>query len=113
MHGKRTRQFLIEEYAGFQDAAPYGDLDMNQPPSRLMIISYYLIILLLLLTPILLIWQHFGMTRTIELSGRQPHGVMVADDRDEQGTSVSSLVQTSDALVMRCTLRAVYAWPFC
>jgi hypothetical protein len=40
---------------------------MNQPASRTMMISYYLITFLLLLTPALLIWQHFGMTRIIEI----------------------------------------------
>ena len=31
-------------------------------------ISYALVILLLLATPLLLVWQHYGMTRTLELS---------------------------------------------
>ena len=87
---------------------------MNQPRSRTMMISHYLIIILLLLTPTLLIWQHFGMTRVIEISPRQPHGVSVADDRErEQGDSVASLVRTGDAFIMRCQLGRATMYPFC
>ncbi|SFU61994.1 GGDEF domain-containing protein [Pseudoduganella namucuonensis] len=86
---------------------------MNQPPSRAMKMAQYLVGLLLLLTPTLLIWQHFGMTRVLELSPRQPHGARVTDDRYEKGNTVASLVQTRDALVMRCELGMAYQWPFC
>ncbi len=86
---------------------------MNQPPSRMMLMSHYLVGLLLLLSPILLIWQHFGMARVIELSSRLPHGARVTDDRYEKGNSVSSLVRSKDALTMRCALQVGYTWPFC
>ena len=78
-----------------------------------MVTSYCLLILLLLLTPILLIWQHFGMTRVIEISPLQARSVRVTDDRYEHGNSVSSLVRAKDAIIMRCQLGAVYTWPFC
>jgi len=86
---------------------------MNRRPARAMAIVQSVVALLLVLTPILLIWQHFGMTRVLEISARHPYGVTVTDDRHENGTSVSSLVRSRDALIMRCELRAVYAWPFC
>ncbi|MCS0616447.1 GGDEF domain-containing protein [Massilia kyonggiensis] len=53
------------------------------------------------------------MTRVFEISPRQPYGATVTDDRHENGNSVSSLLLSKDALVMRCDLRAGYAWPFC
>jgi diguanylate cyclase (GGDEF)-like protein len=78
-----------------------------------MTIVQSLVGLLLVLTPTLLVWQHVGMTRVFEISPRQPYGATVADDRHENGNSVSSLVLSRDALVMHCDLRAGYAWPFC
>jgi diguanylate cyclase (GGDEF)-like protein len=78
-----------------------------------MMIIQSLVGLLLFLTPALLIWQHVGMTRMIEISPRQPHGVTITDDRHEKGNSVSSLSLSKDAIVMRCKLGAVFEWPFC
>ena len=78
-----------------------------------MTIVQSLVGLLLVLTPTLLVWQHLGMTRVFEISPRHPYGVTVTDDRHEHGNSVSSLVRTGDAFIMRCDLGAVFAWPFC
>jgi signal transduction histidine kinase/CheY-like chemotaxis protein len=82
-------------------------------------ISYFLVILLLLATPILLVWQHYGMTRILEISRQHPHDVKVVDDRDKMrginanGNSVASLTITPDAFVMRCHLRSAATYPFC
>ena len=87
---------------------------MNQSLSRPTTISYYLVILLLLATPVLLVWQHYGMVRTIEISPGQPHGARVADDRPElKGNSVAILERTTDAIVMRCALGTVATYGFC
>ena len=86
---------------------------MKLRSAKAMTIVQSLVGLLLVLTPALLIWQHVGMTRVIELSPRQPYGATVTDDRHEHGNSVSSLVVSKDALIMQCRLGAVYAWPFC
>jgi hypothetical protein len=87
---------------------------MNQPASRTLTKIYYLITFLLLLTPALLLWQHFGMSRIIEISPRQPHGARVTDDSDtDNGNSVSSLVYSDDAIVMHCTLGRAISYPFC
>ncbi len=87
---------------------------MNQSLSRPTRISYCLIILLLLATPALLVWQHYGMVRTIEISPGQPHGASVADDRPELGgNSVGILERTPDAIVMRCALGTVATYGFC
>ena len=92
---------------------------MSLPLSFPTKISYVLVILLLLATPSLLVWQHYGMTRTLEISPQQPHGVKVVDDRDKtrgynaNGNSVGSLTITPDAIVMRCHLRSAATYPFC
>jgi diguanylate cyclase (GGDEF)-like protein len=96
-------------FAGKYDS----ELCMNLRPARAMTIVQSLVGLLLVLTPVLLIWQHFGMTRVLEISPSHPYGVTITDDRYEKGSSVSSLERTRDALVMHCTLRAGYNWPFC
>lgn len=87
---------------------------MRQPTSLTMRKSYYLIIFLLLLTPALLVWQHLGMTRVIEISPRHPHGVRLADDRqDYGGDTASSLTRTPDAFIMRCKLGGKTKYPYC
>jgi signal transduction histidine kinase/CheY-like chemotaxis protein len=87
---------------------------MNQTLSRPTAIIYYLVVLLLFLTPTLLVWQHFGMVRSLEISPRHPHGIKLADDRDDDhGDSVASLVRTNDALTMRCDLGTGTQYPFC
>jgi len=96
-------------FAGKYDS----ELCMNQRPARAMTIVQSLVGLLLILTPVLLIWQHFGMTRVLEISPSHPYGVTITDDRYEKGSSVSSLERTRDAFVMHCTLRPGYNWPFC
>ena len=92
---------------------------MNQSLSRSTRISYGLVILLLLATPILLVWQHYGMTRTLEISPRYPHDVSVIDDRDKtrgrhaNGNSVGTLELTRDAMIMRCDLGPAAKYPYC
>ncbi len=92
---------------------------MNQWFSRSTRISNVLVILLVLATPILLVWQHYGMTRSLEISPQHPYDVIVLDDRDTtlgntaNGNSVGSLTVTRDALVMRCYLGAAATYPYC
>jgi signal transduction histidine kinase/DNA-binding NarL/FixJ family response regulator len=92
---------------------------MDQWLSRATRIGYVLIILLVLATPILMVWQHVGMTRTLEISPRQPYGATVTDDRDPMhcdapyGASVGTLTVTGDAFVMRCHLRTGAGYPLC
>jgi len=92
---------------------------MHQWLSRSTRIAYVLAILLMVATPILLVWQHYGMTRTLEISPRHPYGARVTDDRDttlgnrSNGDSVATLTVTRDAFVMRCHLGAKASYPFC
>jgi signal transduction histidine kinase/DNA-binding NarL/FixJ family response regulator len=92
---------------------------MNQWLSRSTRIRYALVIVLVLATPILLVWQHYGMTRTLEISPQHPYNVRVTDDRDttrgnhSNGNSVGTLTVTKDAFIMRCHLGAAASYPFC
>ena len=92
---------------------------MTQWLSRSTRIGYVLAIFLVLATAVLLVWQHYGMTRTLEISPRHPYGARVTDDRDtsrgnaSNGNSVGTLTVTPDAFVMRCKLGAAATYPFC
>jgi len=92
---------------------------MNRWFSRSTRISNVLVILLVLATPILLVWQHYGMTRSLEISPQHLYNVVVLDDRDttlgnhQNGNSVGTLSITKDAISMRCYLGAAATYPYC
>ena len=92
---------------------------MTQWLSRLTRINYLLIILLVLATPLLLVWQHYGMTRTLEISPQNPYQVVVSDDHNTPrndnpfGNSTSSSTVTKDAITMHCHQGAGTKYPFC
>ncbi len=87
--------------------------------SRSTRIGYALVILLVLATPVLLAWQHYGMTRAFEISPQHPHDVAVTDDRilprgnPAPGNSAASLTVTKDAYVMRCHMGTAARYPNC
>nr|WP_052170088.1 ATP-binding protein [Massilia sp. JS1662] len=92
---------------------------MNEWLSRSTRFGYLLVILLVLATPVLLAWQHYGMTRTLEISPRQPHEVTVTDDRTlprgnpAPGNSAASLTTTPDAWILRCQMGTAAKYPNC
>jgi signal transduction histidine kinase/CheY-like chemotaxis protein len=92
---------------------------MNPWLSRSSRIGYALVILLVLATPVLLVWQHYGMSRTLEISPQHPHDAVVTDDRDyprgnpAKGNSVGTLTITRDAITMRCHMGPVAMYPYC
>jgi signal transduction histidine kinase/CheY-like chemotaxis protein len=92
---------------------------MNQLLSRSTRISYVLVILLVLATPVLLVWQHYGMTRTLEISPQQPHDVIVTDDHvaprgnPAKGNSVGTLTITRHAIIMHCQMGTAAKYPYC
>jgi signal transduction histidine kinase/CheY-like chemotaxis protein len=92
---------------------------MNQWLSRSIRISYLLLIVLVLATPILLLWQHYGMTRVLEISPQHPGHVVAADDHNSPrgdnplGNSLATVTVTKDAIVMRCYLGKGTRFPFC
>jgi signal transduction histidine kinase/DNA-binding NarL/FixJ family response regulator len=94
-------------------------MHMNPWFSHLTRINYTLIILLVLATPVLLVWQHVGMTRSLEISPQHPYGAMVTDDRDDprdnpaRGNSVASLTVTEHAITMHCSMGGAVNNPYC
>jgi hypothetical protein len=92
---------------------------MTQWLSRSTRIGYILVILLVLATPVLVVWQHYGMTRTLEISPQHPYPVVVIDDRvaprgnPAKGDSVASLSVTRDAFVMGCRMGTAAMYPYC
>ena len=92
---------------------------MNPWLSRSTRIGYVLVILLVLATPALLAWQHYGMTRTLEISPQHPYDVVVTDDRTlprgnpAPGNSVASLTVARDASIMRCRMGTAAKYPNC
>ncbi|MCS0630209.1 ATP-binding protein [Telluria mixta] len=87
--------------------------------SRATRIAYALVILLVLATPVLLVWQHYGMTRTLEISPQHPYDAVVTDDRvmprgnPAPGNSVASLAVTKDAYILRCQMGTAARYPNC
>ena len=73
------------------------------------------VVSLIVLTAVLLLWQHFGMNKVLELSVASGPEVMVAaiDDRAQQGDSVAKLTRQANALVLDCDLRTTFALPYC
>lgn len=68
---------------------------------------------LLLLTIVLVVWQHYGMVRQLDLVRAAGVQVDARDDRPEGGASQARLLQTPGTLEVDCRLAARYAWPYC
>ncbi len=73
----------------------------------------YLVGGLMVLTIALLVWHHFGMERTLELSGASKHAVDERDDRGDYGESVATLARDKNSLVMNCDIKPGFPYPFC
>jgi signal transduction histidine kinase/CheY-like chemotaxis protein len=92
---------------------------MTQWLSRATRIAYALVILLVLATPVLLVWQHYGMMRTLEISPQHPYDAVATDDRvlprgnPAPGNSVASLAVTKDAYILRCRMGTAARYPNC
>ncbi|MCS0615145.1 ATP-binding protein [Massilia kyonggiensis] len=92
---------------------------MTQWLSRSTRIGYALVILLVLATPVLLVWQHYGMTRTLEISPQHPYDAVVTDDRvlprgnPAPGNSAASLAVTKDAYILHCQMGTAARYPNC
>jgi diguanylate cyclase (GGDEF)-like protein len=68
---------------------------------------------LLTLTVVLLLWQHYGMERVVELSAATRPNVQVGDDRGQGGASVATLAPGTKSLKMTCELVKKIEWPYC
>ena len=83
------------------------------PSSRALSLTHYTVGALMLLTAVLLVWHHFGMTRTYELSADSEQVAQTRDDRGDGGASVAVLQRTNGKLALACTLAKKFAWPYC
>jgi diguanylate cyclase (GGDEF)-like protein len=68
---------------------------------------------LLIVSIVLLVWNQFGMERTLELSGASEMRYGLRDDSSEKGASSSKMSRSGKNLILDCTLKAGYAWPYC
>src|SRR4051812_16668924 len=81
--------------------------------SRVLLVLHYSLRLLIVLTPVLLVWNHFGMNRVFELSTANGHEFTVKDDRPLAGGSIATLTRSDKSTVMDCHIEKKYEWPFC
>ncbi|WP_182075409.1 GGDEF domain-containing protein [Deefgea sp. CFH1-16] len=84
-------------------------------PQRLVRLLRRIMVALMLLSVVLLMWQHWGMTRVIRFDAENDAGIFFPiDDRPLGGKTVSSVTRQGDAMLLSCALDAqAYAWPFC
>ncbi len=81
---------------------------------RALKLMQYLVGILMASTIILLLWQHFGMERVIELSATSGHQYEIRDDRFlDHGDSVGSLAGTGSVLKFGCKLVKKIDYPYC
>jgi diguanylate cyclase (GGDEF)-like protein len=69
--------------------------------------------MLLLVSIVLLVWNKVGMERSLELSGASTIRYGQRDDSAEKGASSSTLSHSGKTLILDCTLKGGYAWPYC
>lgn len=67
---------------------------------------------LMLLTAGLLLWQHYGMERVIDLTDPR-FGVYADDDRQSGGGSGGSVARRGGDLHFRCGIATAIDWPYC
>lgn len=89
------------------------DSELGVIRNRALLVLHYSLRLLIVLTPALLIWNHYGMNRVLELSAKSGHTFLVQDDRRIGGNSVATLKRSNDTMGMDCLLQKQYEWPFC
>jgi diguanylate cyclase (GGDEF)-like protein len=88
------------------DAASFDSLRALLRRARLVLV------LMLAATAGLLLWHHFGMTRTVELNAAAVP-VKVEDDRGGGGGSVGTVARAGRDLRFGCTISARGQWPYC
>ena len=83
-----------------------------QPLVRLLGYARYVFGGLLLLTIALLVWQHVGMEKVVELGGDR-FSVKVEDDHTNGGESRGWLERKGQDLIVHCRIVKKVAWPYC
>jgi diguanylate cyclase (GGDEF)-like protein len=81
--------------------------------TRALKLMQYLIAVLMASTVVLLLWQHYGMERVIEISATSGNYYEVHDDRSAKGESVGTLKQTPNGLQLHCKLVKSFEYPYC
>ncbi len=71
------------------------------------------LVCLLALSGCLVLWHHYGMNRSLQLTGADHHAVWPYDDRAMGGQSIGAVRKTPSALELHCKLNADYATPYC
>lgn len=67
---------------------------------------------LALLTAGLLLWQHYGMERVVDLTDPR-FGMYINDDRQSGGSSGGSLARSGGDLRFHCRIATAIDWPYC
>lgn len=65
------------------------------------------------LTIALLLWQHWGMNRVLEINHQTTFPIKPGDDRYQGGASVATVEKTDEAIVLSCQYSKKHAWPYC
>ncbi len=81
--------------------------------TRALRLMQYLVGALMLATVVLLVWQHYGMERVIELSGTSGNSYNAQDDRGNGGASVATLARNGSTLQLNCKLVRKVEYPYC
>ena len=68
---------------------------------------------LLALSACLLLWHHYGMNRSLQVTAAAPYTIWPYDDRAMGGKSVGEIRKTPSAIELHCRLNAEYATPYC
>ncbi|WP_410499932.1 diguanylate cyclase [Chitinibacter sp. S2-10] len=74
----------------------------------------YLITALIILSLGLLLWQHYGMNRSLRIDFSNPAQFSAFDDRELGGASTASVQASKDGAIMHCQLNdKQHIWRFC
>lgn len=81
--------------------------------TRALHLMQYLVWLLMAATVILLVWQHYGMERIIELSVNTNFRTEAHDDHSDHGQSHATIAREHGRLQLHCELVKAMAYPYC
>jgi diguanylate cyclase (GGDEF)-like protein len=81
--------------------------------ARALKVMHYVVGALTCATVGLLVWQHYGMARIVELSANGDFAYEVLDDSKDHGGSTVSHVIEGNKIRMNCMLVRQFEWPYC
>lgn len=68
---------------------------------------------LFVLSIALLIWQHFGMNKSLLIDVNTTLPISTSDDRFDGGGSIAMVRKTEQSLQLNCQMSDKYEWPYC